>query len=97
MKILEKFYSPRELGWMLGFSAAHIRRLARAGAFSPGGDPGRNIIHVASDIRIPPSGVNAWLEANRVRDPLHPGRRRRVSVGPSCAELDEMRVPIGQE
>lgn len=61
IKPIEKYYTVQQLGWLLELDAKTIRLKAHAGAF---GDAVLNL--EGKDLRVPASGVNAYLENQRV-------------------------------
>jgi hypothetical protein len=61
MSVLEKYYSPGELGLMLGFGGKWVR--AHIADFSAFGD----VIKIDSDYRIAASAVNGYLEKRKIR------------------------------
>jgi hypothetical protein len=66
-KVIEKHYSPRELGFLLGFDEKWWRQRAQEGEFAVRDEHGHTIsqpVMLAGELRIPASGVNAYLARN---------------------------------
>ncbi len=86
IKAIEKYYTVQQLACLLEFDASTIRAKAAQGQFGPG------VLNVGGkDIRIPASGVNAWIENNRlVAMDLEPIAARTVGeLGRKIAERQE--------
>ena len=63
-RVVEKYYSARELGYLLGFNEQFWRQAAQAGDLTLVDDSGAVIAQpalVAGELRIPASAVNAYL------------------------------------
>lgn len=72
MRVVEKYYSVKELCFVLGFCAKTIREWIRAGEFSPPGPDGvkdlSNILVIGADIRVPASGVLYFTSRHVVKN-----------------------------
>lgn len=68
-KVLEKFYSPRELSYQLGFTEQFWRERCQAGDFtlSVDGEVIAQVLEIQGQLRIPASAVNAWLAKHPYR------------------------------
>lgn len=68
-KVLEKFYSPRELSYQLGFGERFWRERCQAGDFTLRIDDVviAEPLEIAGELRIPASAVNAWLAKHLYR------------------------------
>lgn len=71
---LEKYFSPRELCYLLGFADKFWRERAQAGDFTltTADDRGNQVtvcepLEIAGELRIPQTGVNAWLARHPYR------------------------------
>ena len=62
MKVIEKFYTPGELGLMLGIRSQWVRE--HISDFSSFGQ----VVKIDSGYRIAASAVNGYLDARQVRD-----------------------------
>ncbi len=88
-RVLEKFYSPRELGYLLGFSESFWRKAAQAGEFILADSAGNIIaqpVEIAGEIRIPASSVNAYLAR----------RPYRYDAGVKARNIGELRRKLGK-
>ena len=85
-RVLEKYYSPKELSTLLGFSAGFFRDRAQAGDFTlaVNGAVVCEPLEIAGELRIPASAVNAWLA-------LHP---YRYDAGIKARNAGELRRRI---
>jgi hypothetical protein len=68
-KVLEKFYSLRELSFQLGFSERFFAERCKAGDFTLAveGVTIAEPVEISGEIRVPASAVNAWLTRNPYR------------------------------
>ena len=68
-RVVEKYYSPRELSFLLGFNAEFFRDQAKAGGFtfSIEGTVACEPLEIGGELRIPASAVNAWLARHPYR------------------------------
>ena len=80
-RAVEKYYSPQEAGWLLGFSERFIRDLAKSEELTvKDGDSGEVIaqpVFIAGELRIPASCLNAYIARHPYRsDPGIKARNR---------------------
>jgi hypothetical protein len=68
-RVVEKYYSPRELSVLLGFSPDFFRDEAKAGSFTltVDGSVVCEAVEIGGELRIPATAVNAWLVAHPYR------------------------------
>jgi len=88
-RVLEKFYSPRELGYLPGFRERFWREVAQAGEFVLADSAGNVIaqpVEIAGEIRIPASSVNAYLAR----------RPYRYDAGVKARNKGELRRKLGK-
>ena len=72
-RVLEKFYSVGDVAALLGFKRAWVMGRVARGDFGP-------CVDLDGDMRIPASGVNAYLERNQVNRAT-PVSRPRARTG----------------
>lgn len=78
--VVEKYYSPRELVFLVGFTARHWVGKAEAGELA-------GATQLFGEWRIPGSTVNALLQAGMVRSP--------EELGVSARSEGELRRKVG--
>ena len=68
-RVVEKYYSARELGVLLGFSKDFFADLAKAGEFTltVADQVVIQPLELGGELRIPASAVNAWLARHPYR------------------------------
>lgn len=68
-RAVEMFYSPREVGLLLGFDEKWVRQRAQAGEFTVrhGDQVVAEPVELSGELRIPASGVNAYLARHPYR------------------------------
>jgi hypothetical protein len=90
-RVVEKYYSPRELFYLLGFSPEFWRDKCKAGELTlRTGAPARVVsepVEIAGELRIPASAVNAFLGA----------RRFFYDVGIKARNTGELRRKLAKE
>jgi hypothetical protein len=79
-RAVEKYYSPREAGFLLGFEERWVRDRIKAGEL-----PGTT--EIGGEYRIPASAINAKIEAGLVRGP--------GELGTSARSVGELRRKVG--
>ena len=95
-RVVEKYYSPRELSCLLGFDEKFWRQRAKDGEFTLFTDgqtePVCTPLEISGELRIPATAVNAWLQRHpyrydagvKARNAVEL-RRRLQSVPPALA------------
>jgi len=68
-RVVEKYYSPRELSFLIGFDERFWRQKAKEGEFtlSIGETPLCAPLDIAGELRIPATAVNAYLARHPYR------------------------------